>query len=458
MLECTNSKIIRKISDNAFANSNQQSYYSQTLNYSVDFPKLANDAECDICIIGGGLTGISTALHLVNQSLKQSHKVILLEAETIGAKASGLNGGQVKNGYECGMKFFERKFGGKIAKRFWDLSLDGLNIVKTNIQKYNIDCAWQSGIGVVAYRQHHLKKLKNEYLDLTNKYNCNDVKLYGRDDTCDLTGSSIYHGMLYDSDSGHLNPLNYLLGLAKELKNIPNINVYEHSPVTKIEFNSHNTHNTHNTHNLTIDNKYTVKAKIIVLAANYANDVFLPDLKSATALVDTFVLATDIIDDKLITAILKNKMAVFDTRLAMSFYRLTNDNRLLFGGGDAFGKYNIKDVQVTLYRELLNTYPQLAGIKIQNLWSGIETLSLNLVPVIGMQMNNSVYYAKGYSGHGPALTNLTGRMIADSINGDNTDLDLFAQIKPFGMTSNKFTQDLILRLGIQCYKFSDKFL
>ena len=75
-----------------------------------------------------------------------------------------------------------------------------------------------------------------------------------------------------------------------------------------------------------------------------------------------------------------------------------------------------------------------------------------------MQMNNSVYYAKGYSGHGLALTNLTGRMIADSINGDNTDLDLFAQIKPFGMTSNKFIQDLILRLGIQCYKFSDKFL
>ena len=438
---------LNNIAGVAFTNSLDKAYYRSAQVYQVDFPKLDHDGDYDVCIIGGGLTGISTALHLANQN----HKVILLEAGTLAAKASGVNGGQVSNSYECEMAFFEEKFGDEVAKKFWNLSLDAVNIVKSNIQKYNINCGWQSGIGVAAYKEDHLEALEEELDLISKKYGYKDIQLYDAKQSRDLTGSPIYHGLLYDKGNGHMNPLNYALALAQVLKSTPNISIFENSPATSIEFNDDKLHT------IVVNDKYKINAKNIVLAANYGNDKFLPDLQSTSMSMETFIMATEKLDDKIVSSLLTNRMAVFDTRRVMNYFRLTEGNNLLFGGGDVFGEFNLKTVEQTLYRELIFTYPQLAGVKVQNFWQGAESFSLNLAPVIGRTHANSVYYAKAYSGQGLALSNLTGKMFADAINGNSTNLDLFAQIKPFGFTKSKFIQDMTLKAGTYYYKLLDKF-
>ena len=437
---------LNNVADVAFANSIDKAYYRSAQVYQVDFPKLAQDGDYDVCIIGGGLTGISTALHLANQN----HKVILLEAGTLAAKASGVNGGQVSNSYECEMAFFEEKFGDEIAKKFWDLSLEAVNIVKSNIAKYKINCGWQSGIGIAAYKAEHLADLEEELEIISNKYGYKDIQLFDAKQAQELTGSSIYHGLLYDKGNGHMNPLNYALGLAQVLKNTPNISIFENSPATTIEFHEDKPHT------IIVNDKYKISAKNVVLAANYGNDKFLPDLQSTSMSMETFIMATERLDDKIVNSLLTNRMAVFDTRRVMNYFRLTEGNNLLFGGGDVFGQFNLKTVEQTLYRELIFTYPQLAGVKVQNFWQGTESFTLNLAPVIGRTHANSVYYAKAYSGQGLALSNLTGKMFADAINGNSTNLDLFAQIKPFGFTKSKFIQDMTLKAGTYYYKILDK--
>ncbi len=439
---------LNAITNKAFEKSSSTTYYQSNQQYHVHFPELNQDGNYDVCIIGGGLTGLSSALHLIDQK----HKVILLEADTIASKASGVNGGQVLNSYECEMEFFEKKFGDEIAEKFWDLSLDAVEIVKSNIKKYNINCGWRAGSGVVAYKEKHIAILEDDYETKKSKYGYENIKLYSAKETRELIGSDKYYGLLYDSNNGHMNPLNYALALAHVIKKSHNVDVFENSKVTTTEFNT-----THG-HTVIVNGKHKITAKKIILAANYANGDFLPELKADILLLDTFILVTEPIRNDLAQTVIKNNMALFDTRNVMDYYRFTETNNLLFGGGDAFGKFNIQDIKHSLYREVLHIFPQLAGIKINHFWEGKESITLNLAPLIGKAFDGSVRYAHGYSGQGLALSNLVGKMMADAINGNTENIDLFEKIKPFSMINSKPLKELTVKAGAYYYKLIDKIL
>ncbi|MEN9391009.1 MAG: hypothetical protein RL017_306 [Pseudomonadota bacterium] len=347
--------------------------------------------------------------------------------------------------------FFEDKFGRDIAKRFWDLSLDAINLVKNNIRAYNINCGWQMGTSVAAFKHEDVEDIKADYEIMTKGYGYKDVQLFNAKEAKILTGSDIYHGLLYDTGTGHLNPLNYTLGLGSILKNFTNIHVFENSPVSSIEFNDP-------LHTIMVADKFKIKAKKIVLGANYGNDKFLPDLASLALTMDTFIMATESLSDELLKNILPNRMAVYDTRNIMNYYRLTEKNNLIFGGGDSFGQYELKDIMDGLYRELINTFPMLAGIDIDEFWFGKDSVTINFAPLIGKTYNSTVYYAKGYSGQGMALSNLVGKLAAQAINGNSADYDLFSKIEPVKFTSSKYLQDLAIKTAIEYDKFRDKYL
>jgi gamma-glutamylputrescine oxidase len=215
--------LLENIIDTAYDSSSTNTYYKDTQNSKVELPQLTDDASCDVCIIGGGLTGISTAFRLANAG----YKVILLEADKIANQASGMNGGQVLTAYECGMEYFEDKFGDDVARKLWQLSLEAVNIVKDNIRKYDIKCDWQSGTGITAFLDKHVADLEEEYEIMTKKYHYNHIRLLDKKETRDLIDSDLYYGCLYDDFAGHMHPLNYALGMTKVTLTNSNVNFYE---------------------------------------------------------------------------------------------------------------------------------------------------------------------------------------------------------------------------------------
>ncbi len=159
------------IINDAFSGCSDLPFYKTNPQYSVNFPTLTNSTECDVCIVGGGLTGLSTALHLANTNLK----VLLIEKNTIASGASGMNGGQILNSYECDMEFLEDKFGLSVAKEFWNLSLLGIDIIKKNIEKYNINCGINMGSSIVAFNNKHYAELQEKYNTLKGNYQYNNL-------------------------------------------------------------------------------------------------------------------------------------------------------------------------------------------------------------------------------------------------------------------------------------------
>lgn len=438
--------LIEEIIDAAYGGYSTNTYYRDTQNNRVDLPQLMDDASCDVCVVGGGLTGISTAFRLANAG----YKVVLLEADKIANQASGMNGGQVLTAYECGMEYFEDKFGDDFARKLWQLSLEAVSIVKDNIRKYDIKCDWQSGTGITAFLEKHVADLEEEYEIMTKKYHYNHIRLLDKKETCDIIDSDLYYGCLYDDFAGHMHPLNYALGMTKATLSNSNACLYEKSRATAIKFNQSGKHL------VSVNGKYTVSANFVVLACNYNNSLFAPELAYKVAKFDTYVLATEPLEAKLASQLIKNRMSVFDSRNVMNYYRLTGNNSLIFGGGDTFGKADPEKVKMTLYTEMIKTFPQLAGIKVKNFWYGADSMTLSLAPNFG-RLYDTVYYAQGYSGQGLALSNLAGVVIAEAIRGQAEKFDLFAQVKPFEVSNIAAVQNSIVKLGTYYFRMKDYF-
>lgn len=437
------SALLDKVIAESYTGHSSNTYYFDSQNSRIELPTLVEDLNCDVCVVGGGLTGISTALKLA----ERGYKVVLLEAQNIAGQASGMNGGQVLTAYECGMEYFEDKFGDKIAKQLWSLSLQAIDIVKSNIKNHNINCSWQSGTGIAAYKEKHFAALQEEYAIMTEKYGYTQVELYDKQQTRTLIGSDQYYGLLYDRFAGHIHPLNYALGISQICKQ--KAQMFINSRVTEIKFNQAG-----GLHHLTVNGKHQVKAKFVVLACNYQNSLFAPELAYKVVKFDTYVMATESLSPSLAHEILPNRMAVFDSRNVMNYYRLTEQNNLIFGGGDTFGKPDVPQVQKSLYNDLINTFPQLAGVKVKNFWYGADSITLNLAPNFG-RLHDTVYYAQGYSGQGLSLSNLAGQIIADAIIGQSEKFDIFATIKPLEITNIGVVQQAFVKMGSYYFRMKD---
>lgn len=310
-------------------------YYS---NRRYEFPNtsITKDLNCNICIIGGGLTGLTTALNLARSGIKD---IVLVEAEQIGSGASGVNGGQLSVGYESTMSELLDKYGFDLAKLFWQLSLDSVNDVCNNVKTYGIKCNLVNGVGGAAYLKSDFEELQQEFNVLKSKFNHSNMELYDTQTARKILASDLYHGVLYDKTSAHLNPLNYLLGITNALiQNFSNnVSIYVKSSVSAVKENSSSENI-----NIIVNNKYTITANKVVLASNFESSQICSELDSKVIAVRDIILATETINPELAKSLISNNMAVFDTRNIMNYYRFTEGNHLLFGGGAPQGTYNKK--------------------------------------------------------------------------------------------------------------------
>ncbi|MDA0787792.1 MAG: FAD-binding oxidoreductase, partial [Proteobacteria bacterium] len=306
------------------------SYYAASVNSTRTPVILEGDRESDICIVGAGYSGLSTAIHL----LERGHKVTLVEGAQIGWGASGRNGGQVVNGLNASLDAIDRKYGNETATFVGGLLQEGAEIIYGIIDRFAIDCDLKPGNIYAAYTERHLRSLEAKQA-LWRRHGMDDHEMLDRAAIRRHVGSDVYAGGMLDHSGAHLHPLNLALGEARAAERL-GATIFERSPVTGIEAVGDRV--------VVRTARGRISARPLVLCGNAYLGQVVPALSPRVMPVSTQMIATTPLDPQLAQDILPTDKCVEDTRYILDYFRLSADRRLLFGGGVVYGGTEPADI------------------------------------------------------------------------------------------------------------------
>lgn len=390
-----------------------ESYYAATAVGLVDYPLLEGEVSVDVCVIGGGFTGLSAALHLA----ERGYKVALLEAERIGWGASGRNGGQLNTGQRKDQQSLERMVGKEHARQLWDLAQEARATQLDLIQRYEIACDHKKGGLAAAYKAGDVGYLQRSAEHLEQHYDYPHVRFVPKSEMAEMLGTTIYHGGVLDSEVGHFHPLNYALGLGRAAAQA-GAQIYENSRVTGYD--------TGRPHVVSTAEGQVIAAAIVLACNGYIGGLE-PRIAGKIMPINNFVLATEPLGEEGARTIIRDDVAVCDTKFVVDYYRLSADKRLLFGGGETYSSRMPRDIEGLVRRTMLRVYPQLADTRIDYAWGGTLAITMNRLPCFG-RLEDDIFFAQGYSGHGAMLTTVAGKLIAEAVAGTFERFDVFARI------------------------------
>ena len=421
------------------------SYYAATSHAAPARPPLEGSAECDVCVIGAGIAGCSAALHLAERGFK----VILVEQHRVGWGASGRNGGQVMPGVAASRARMARLIGAGAARTVWDVSIEGLDLVRQLIAKHQIDCNWVSGQMYTALKPRHDRELLEELEELHEKYGYDSVRYLNREEVRAVLGTERYISALYDSNAGHLHPLNYTLGLAAAAERAGAV-IHEGTRALRSAVLSGQPGAP-----ATVTTPHgNVRARYILLCGNaYLGDT-APSLASRIIGVSTYIVATQCLGAARARALIANNAAVSDTNWVLDYFRLTADHRLLFGGRVNYSDLASFDAPAATRKRMLRVFPQLADAAIDYYWGGYVDITLNRAPHFGRIAPN-VYFLQGFSGQGVALAGIAGKLVAEAIDGTAGRFDVFASIPHHAFPGGALLRRPLLVLAMLYYRLKD---
>ena len=395
-----------------------KSYYAASAHAAPDRAELESSVDCDVCVVGGGIAGCSAALHLA----ERGYKVVLLDEYRVGWGASGRSGAQAIHGVASGQTKLERLIGAAAARTVWDVSVEGLALMRELISRHRIDCDWTDGYLMTAVKQRHLHELHTELDQLLNKLGYTSVRYVPRDELRSILGTSRYVGALYDSYSGHLHPLNYTLGLAAAAAS-NGVMIFEGTRALGFRQAS-------GTSGATVrirTPRGEVRAHDLVLCGNvYLGDT-APALATKIIPIGSHIVATEPLGAQRARELIANNAAVCDMNWVLDYYRCSADHRLLFGGRVSHSGFGSFDATAATRARMLRVFPQLADARIDYSWGGYVDATLNRAPNFGRLASN-IYFLQGFSGHGIALTGIAGKLVAQAIAGTAERFDVFAKI------------------------------
>lgn len=390
-------------------------FYKRTLQSGEGFARLDRDAECDVCVVGGGLAGLTTALELA----RRGRSVTLLEAQRIGWGASGRNGGFVSPGYANGRDAIVPVVGEAAADELHRMSIEGMRIVADNIETLGLERARpQPGI-IGALRTDGEAELHRtrDRLDRSFGYR---TEVLSRSRLQELLLSPRYFQGLLDPNAFHIHPLEYALGLAREIERLGG-SVREGSAVVETELES--------AEKRVHTGTGTIRARDVVFCGGGYTSGMLPALQRSFLPIATYVLLTQEAPELIATAI-RTRAAVGDNRRAGDYYRLVDDGRRLLWGGKITTRTSEPRALGKLLRQsMVSTYPQLAELKVELAWSGLMSYARHKMPQVG-QWRPHVWYATAFGGHGLNTTAIGGRVVAEAITGETRRIEAF---RPFGL-------------------------
>ncbi|MGI9238769.1 MAG: NAD(P)/FAD-dependent oxidoreductase [Woeseiaceae bacterium] len=415
------------------------SYYAASVNHVTDFPPLRGTQQADVCVIGAGFTGISTALFLA----ERGYNVHVIESSRVGWGASGRNGGQVIGGI-AGEERVARHLGKDREEVFGELRWAGHNIIRDRVQKYAIDCDLKWGYLDVAIKSRHMRDIQDEYERLEKSGFPHEFRILSQAETRETIGTDAYIGALLNMGNGHVHPLNLCIGEARAASAL-GTTIYEQSPVIEIR---------HESRPRVVTESGSVTADMVIIAGN-AYHALEGKLRGIMFPVNSFIIATEPLGEDTVAAINPRDLAVCDPNFLLEYFRLSADKRLLFGGRFNYFGNDPKVIMNKHRRKMARLYPRLADVRIDYAWGGKIGVPINRVPQLG-RISPNVLYCQGYSGHGVNVTHLAGRIMADAVTGTLEQFDIFADVKPFVVPgAYRFSKPMIT-LGIMYYALKDR--
>jgi len=416
------------------------SYYVASAGKIPDYPSLDGSMACDICIVGGGLAGISAALNLA----ERGYAVVLLEGSKLSHAASGRNGGQVINGFACDMDTIARAVGESGAQEAWQMSLEAIDIIDERVRRHKIDCDWERGHVVAAVKPRKYQELVDWHEEASTRFGYKHYQLWDQATLRSHLDSPRYAGGLYDELGGHIHPLKYALGLARAAEAI-GVKIFENTPVTRIEQGAEPK---------AITATGTVSCKHLVLAANVFVGDLVPALDHKIMPVGTYVITTESLGEARAKSLINPNFAVADNQFVLDYYRLTADHRVLFGGKVSYSGLPPPNLKEAMRSDMLRVFPQLADVKIEHGWGGFVDITMSRAPHWG-RLSPNVYFCQGFSGHGVAVTGLAGKLIGEAIAGTSERLDLFAKIGHLPFPGGKLFRTPSLVMAMAWFRLRD---
>ncbi len=418
-----------------------QGYYTISTLPPPARPAVRHALRAEVCVIGGGFTGLSAALHLAEKGAT----VALLEAKTVGFGASGRNGGQVHTGLRKSQAQLERWLGPIHARDLWTLSEEAKALLRELVARHSIACDLKSGLVIAAHNARAARALANDTAHLVRFYGYFAARMMDRKETCDTLGTTIYPAARFDTGGSHLHPLRFVRGLAEAAERV-GAAIWEHSPALAVEGEASGVR--------VRTPGGTIVADRAILATDAFSGTLVPELRPFIGHVESFMTATAPLPAELARTVLPCDAAVADTRHVLDYYRKSSDGRLLFAGRESY-LLPPADIVALVRPRMLRVFPELSGVATEYAWSGTVGITHTRLPHFG-RLGERVLFAHGYSGQGVALACLAGKLLAGAALGNTERFDTFARIPAERFPGGEFLRKPLMAAALLALNALDK--
>jgi len=388
---------------------NDLSYWAATSSRQKSYADTPLPDSVDVAIIGGGYTGLSAALHLAQAGAKAA----VLEHEHLGWGASSRNGGMVLPGYKAGLDTLIKRYGMERTRRLHDFTLEAIALVKSLIADHQIECELEeTGYIYAAYKPAHYGWLADHQRDLEHAFN-HPTRVIPRERQREELGSDYFHGLLVDDSAAGLHPAKYVNGLAQAADRA-GASLHENAPVTRVKRAGDRFEVT--------TARGQLSAKDVIVATNGYTGGVIPWLQRRVVPVGSYIIVTEPLDAEIAHRLIPHRRMVFDTKSMLYYWRVLQDNRVMFGGRASFVPTSQQRYAEILRRGMVDIYPELANTKVEYAWGGKLGFTVDLMPHTGR--HDGVFYSVGYGGHGVAFATYMGKRLAERVAGKDSSLPL----------------------------------
>ncbi len=416
------------------------SWYAATATPHKPHPPLQGDVKADVCVVGGGYTGLSAALHLA----EAGRDVVLIDAQRVGFGASGRNGGQLGSGQRVEQDGLEKMLGPEHAAKLWEMGQEAKALVKSLIKTHEIECHLKPGVAWTGSTASDVRHLHDYAEHLQQRYSYDEIEVLDHEALQAVCPSPDYKGGVLDMGAAHLHPLNYALGLTRAAA-AAGVRIFENSPAHDIVEGQK-----------TIVHCPTgsVTADHVVLACNGYLGTLNGEVAAKVMPINNFIAATEPLGDR-VKDVLPRDVAVADSRFVVNYFRLSHDGRLLFGGGESYGYRFPQDIAAKVRKPMSQIFPQLKDVKIDYAWGGTLGITMKRLPYVA-RVGPNILSASGYSGHGVGTATHAGYLMAKAIEGETDGFDTMAAIPATPFPGGPAMRSPLLALAMVWYATRDR--
>ncbi|MFO6464451.1 NAD(P)/FAD-dependent oxidoreductase [Jannaschia sp. KMU-145] len=409
-------------------------WYGRGLDLPDPHPPLRGRVTADLCVVGGGITGLSAALH----GARAGMSVVLLEAQRVGWGASGRNGGQVGSGLNWGQEKLEAKLGPTRARAVWDLCEDAKALTRRLIASHAPEADWRPGILSVARGETSLGPMAEAAARMDRSYGT-ALEVLDRDALAARIGTRAYAGGVLDASAGVVNPLAYALGLARACV-AAGVTIHEGSEVHRIG-------------DSVAAAQGAVTARFVLHATN-GYGAHLTGASAARVLpINNFIAVTE----PLAAPPMAAPLGVADDRFVVNYFHQTRDGRLVYGGGESYGRRFPTDIEARVRANLARVYPALSEVRFEHAWGGTLAVTATRLPYLD-EVAPGVFSAGGYSGHGLALAGLMGKLCVEAMGGARDRFDLLRDLPAPALPGGRMIGPWMAQAGLVAGALRDRIL